>query len=70
MNHLSPLIGLLGEELAEISRRANKHRAIQVGNSSLDLWIGEASIDLLVQLVDDLRGGILGAPNPKMELAS
>ena len=48
VNHLSPLLGLRGDELAEIGWRADKHRAIQAGYPSLELWIGEGSIDLLV----------------------
>ena len=48
-NHLPPFLGFLRDELSEIGGRANKHRAVQVGKPGLDLGIGEAGIDLLVQ---------------------
>ena len=37
-----------------------KRRAAQVGKPRLDLGIGEARIDLFVELVDDLGGRVLG----------
>src|SRR6202022_4699177 len=64
-NHLAPLLGFLRDELSEIGRRAAKHRAVQVGKPYLDLGIGEAGTDLLVQLVDYLGGRILGRAEAK-----
>src|SRR6478672_2742518 len=52
-DYLSPLLGLFGDELAEIGRRATEHHAIQGGKPRLDFRIGEAGIDLLVQLLDN-----------------
>ena len=37
-----------------------EHRATQVGKPRLDLGIGEAGVDLLVELVDNLGGRALG----------
>src|SRR5262249_32284638 len=43
-----------GNARPEIARRATEDNAAQVGELSLQLGIGEARIDLLVELVDDL----------------
>jgi hypothetical protein len=53
---LAPLLGFVGDELAEIGRRARKHRAAPVSQPRFDLRISEAGIDLLVEFVDDFRG--------------
>lgn len=58
-DHLGPLLSFFGDELRKVGGRAAKHRAVQVGKPRLDLGIGEAGIDLLVELVDNL-----GAPKP------
>src|SRR5262249_46777103 len=58
-DHLAPFLGLLGDELAEISG-AHRHRhGTEIGEPRLDLGIGKSSIDLLVESVDDLRRCIL-----------
>src|SRR5262245_44827846 len=59
-DHLSPLLGFFGNERPEIARRATEDNAAQVGELSLQLGIGEAGIDLLVELLDNLRGVSLG----------
>src|SRR4029453_6262014 len=59
-DHLGPLLGFVGDELAEIGGRADKRRASKVGKPRLHLGIGEAGVDLLVELVDDLRRRVLG----------
>src|SRR5262249_36108398 len=48
--HFAPLLGLVGDELAEVAGRAWKHSATKVGKSGLDLAIGEAGVDLSVEL--------------------
>ena len=58
-DHLAPLLGFVGDELAEVGGRARKRRAAEVGEPRLDLGIGEAGVDLLVELVDDLGGRVL-----------
>src|SRR6266568_5711137 len=60
LDHFAPFIDLLHEELAEISRRAWKHRAAQVGEVRPHLRIGEGGVNLLVEYVDDLSGSIPG----------
>src|SRR5262249_670211 len=57
-DHLAPLLGFLGDELAELGRRAEKRPAAQVGKPIVHLWVGEGRIDLFVEFVDDLRGRI------------
>src|SRR6516164_7715766 len=53
-DHLGPLLGLLGNVFAEVAGRAWKRSATEVGQPRLDLGISKASVDLLVELLDDL----------------
>src|SRR5215831_11841507 len=55
LDHLGPLFGFVGDELAELGRRACKHCAAHVRKPRLQLRVGEAGIDLLVELVDHLN---------------
>src|SRR5262249_54274579 len=50
-DHLAPLFGLVGDEFAEVGGRARERLAPQVGKPRLHLWIGEARVDLRVELV-------------------
>src|SRR5215831_1400564 len=59
-DHLAPFLGLVGDELAEVHGRACEYRAAQVGKPRVELAIGKGGIDLLVELVDDLRRRLLG----------
>src|SRR5262249_32854491 len=54
------LLGFVGDELATVSGRERDHVATEVGKPRLDLGIGEASVDLLVQYVDDFDRRALG----------
>src|SRR5499433_3737860 len=54
LHHLAPLLGFLGDQLAEVSGRTRKHRAAEVSEPRFHVGIGEASVDLLAELVDDL----------------
>src|SRR5258708_14747852 len=54
LHHLGPFLGFVGDELAKVGGRERERVATQVGKPRLDLGIGEASVDLLVELVDDL----------------
>ena len=68
-DHLGPLLGFLGNERPEIARRATENNAAEVGELSLQLGIGEAGIDLLVEFIDDLIGRVLcllyTSPSPR-----
>src|SRR5262249_48982284 len=48
-DHLAPLLGVVGDELTELGRRARKHRAAEVGKACFQPGIGEARIDLDVE---------------------
>src|SRR5262245_65889447 len=60
LDHLAPLLGFFGDKPAEIGRRAHHHCAAQIGKPRLQLGIDKARVDLLVELVDDLGGRVLG----------
>ena len=64
LHHLAPLLGFVGDELAEVGAREREHVATQVGKARLDLGIGKASVDLLVEFVAISAGVFLGAPKP------
>src|SRR5262249_52886601 len=50
---VAPLLRLVGDELAKVGGREREHVATQVGKPHLDLGVGEARVDLPVELVDD-----------------
>src|SRR5215207_4490861 len=64
LDHLSPLSGLVGDELAEVDGRASKRDAPNVCDARLQLGIDEAGIDLFVELVDDLGWCVFGNADP------
>src|SRR5262249_1897688 len=64
LDHLGPLLCICGDECAELGGRAFKHRVAEEGDARLHLGIGEAGIDRLVELVDDLGGCIPGRADP------
>src|ERR1700745_3130863 len=57
---VAPLLGFLGDEPAKVCGRDNKRRASKVGKPCLHLGIGKGRVDLLVELVDDLRTRVPG----------
>ena len=69
LDNFRPLLPFSRDELAEIRRRTRKRHAAHIGKSRLDLRIGQAGIDLLVELVDDLGGGVLGRALGRPEYA-
>src|SRR5262245_30662315 len=54
LHDLRPFLGFLSDELGKVGGRAPKRHAAQLGKSCLQLRIGEAGVDFLVELVDDL----------------
>jgi hypothetical protein len=60
LDHLGPFRGFVGDELSEIGGRAHERRAAKLGEPRLDLGIGEASVDFMVQPADDLGRRVLG----------
>src|SRR5215475_15037565 len=63
LDHLAPLLCLFGDKLPKIGGRAGKERPTQIGKLSPQLGIDEARIDLLVELVDNFDGRIIGRTN-------
>jgi hypothetical protein len=59
LDHLASLLSFVDHELPEVGGRAPNHHAAQVGKARLHLGIGESSVDLHVELVDDLGGRVL-----------
>src|SRR5215470_8856483 len=59
-DHLAPFLGFVCDQFSEIGRRAPENDAAQIGQLGLQLRIGEARIDLRVELVDDRGGRIPG----------
>src|SRR6516162_1165039 len=54
LDHLGPLFGFVADELSKVGGRADKRCASEVSQPRLDFGIGEACVDLLVELLDDL----------------
>src|SRR5262249_22994782 len=59
-DHLAPFFGFVGDELAKVCGRDDKRRHTKNGEPRFYLGIGEARVDLLVELVDDVRRRVLG----------
>src|SRR5262245_39304740 len=59
-DHLGPLFGFVGDQLSELSRRSRQRHAAEVSETGLYLRIVESRVDLLVELLDDLGGRVLG----------
>ena len=51
---VAPFLRFVGDELAKVGGRQRECVAAQVGKPRLELGIGKASVDLLVELLDDL----------------
>src|SRR5207249_3550908 len=47
LHHLGPLLGFIGDELAEVGRRAREHRSTQVGKPRLHFRVTDGSVDTL-----------------------
>ena len=70
LDQFAPFRGLLDGELVEISWGSNKRRACHVSDACGDHGIGKPRVDLLIELIDDRAGRILGSsdPNPPGDL--
>src|SRR5262245_8623285 len=64
-DYLRPLFLIIYDESPEVGRRAWKHRAAKIGEARLHLRIGKRRVDLVVELVDDLRRRVLGRDKTK-----
>src|SRR5262245_65383112 len=59
LDHLSPLLGFVGDELAEVDGRACERDAPKFCEARLQFGIDEAGIDLFAELFHDLGGCVL-----------
>src|SRR5262249_8172132 len=59
-DHLAPLLSFVGNELAEVGRRPWKHCAANVSNPRFHTRVGVDRFYLLVELLDDFYGSVLG----------
>src|SRR5262249_61342338 len=55
-DYLAPFLSFISDKLAEIGGRAGKWGFPEIEKPFLHLCIGKASVDLLVELADDLSG--------------
>src|SRR5262245_15406935 len=60
LDHLAPLLGFIGDELAEVGGRTRKHRAAEVSEMGLHFRVVESRVNFLVELVNNLRRCVLG----------
>src|SRR6516162_4634206 len=60
LDHLSPLLVFLCDELAEVGGRAGKYFTTEFGHSYPYRRIGEHRVDLPIEPLDDLGRGALG----------
>src|SRR5262252_6260264 len=54
LDHLGPLLGFVGDQLSELSRRLRQRHAAEISETGLHLRVVESRVDLLVEFVDDL----------------
>ena len=54
LDRLAPLLGFVGDHLTEVLRRAAQDQHAHFVEPLLNLGIGEAAVDLGIELVDDL----------------
>src|ERR1700675_4400962 len=59
LDDLGPLLGFFGDEFSKVGRRHRHWHATEVREVRLHPGIGEASINLSVELFDDLGGRVL-----------
>src|SRR5207253_8357178 len=65
LDHLRPLLGLFGNELAKIGGGTDERRTAQVSELGVHLWVGERGINFLIELVDDFSGRVRGRADAK-----
>src|SRR5215469_8070487 len=62
LDYFAPLLGFIGNELAELGGRARKRHGAQVSKPSLNVGVGKARVDLSVEPMHDLGRRVLGRP--------
>src|ERR1700736_561832 len=56
-DHLAPLRGIIGDELAKLGRGHGRRLSSHIGKSRVELGVCETGINLAVELVDDVARG-------------
>jgi len=64
LDHLAPLLGVVGDEFAKVARRAWKHGAAQIGKTSVIFGSPRAALISLLSFSRISTGVFLGAPTP------
>ena len=64
LDHLAPLLGFVGDELAEVGGRAGKYRTAQSASRALILGSAKPALISLLSLSMISAGVFLGAPTP------
>src|SRR5262249_17524369 len=59
-DYLPPLFGVLDYKLAKVECRHRKRGDTKISETRFDLGLGEASVDFVVELANDLRRSVLG----------
>src|SRR5262249_10734789 len=59
LDHLCPLLGFGGDNIAEIYGRQCKRGAAKAGDPRLDLGVDEGRVYLLIEFLDNLSGRVL-----------
>jgi len=57
-DHLAPLLGFVGNELAEVGWRAGHLNAALIGKLRLQLGISKAGVDLPIKRLDNVGGRV------------
>src|SRR5439155_20520624 len=63
LDHFRPLVGLVGDELAEIGARHWLWHETQIDEPHIDLGVGERGVGLLVEEIEDLHRCVSGRSN-------
>ena len=69
-DHLAPLLGFVGEEFAEVGRRARSSEAPSSANRACDLGSARTAFIALLTLSMISSGVFFGTPKPYQALAS
>ena len=67
---LAPTFCFFSDQLLEVGGRSGEHPVSELGKPSLYPGIGDGRIDLVVQLVDDLRRRVFGRTDTVPRIAS
>ena len=70
LNDLGPLFGFIGDELAEFAGCHEHWRGTEVCKARFYVGVGQPGVDLLIELINDVRGRAFWRPMPCDAFAS